>query len=274
MLRRSVWGLVLRQLRKKRLNWWRWGRWPADLIMFCRPHLMDVNDSRVLVCVCVCVQECENLTKENAAITGHQNLRQKIQYHAATKHENTKLKEVGIFSFSTDGFLILTFRLPPSFPSLTVWYWKLGDLGMRLSWLVWCEMFPLSLQEVIQLQGRLRHKNEEVQLLQKMLSSEPTKHNTSRRVHTSSHHYSRHNDTTGHHYPRQQNDLDTFKENIEPQWGIWHMHPPCFYCVEILSYCTESRQQSCFYSLDCKINTENIQFLSVHVITLAVWHKP
>lgn len=85
---------------------------------------------------------------------------------------------------------------------------------MRLGWLVRCEMFPLSPQEVIQLQGRLRHKNEEVQLLQKMLSSEPPKHNTSRRVHTSSHHHSRHNDTTGH---RQQNDLDTFKENIEPQ---------------------------------------------------------
>ena len=51
------------------------------------------------------MQECENLTKENAAITGHQNLRQKIQYHAATKLENTKLKEVGVFSVSTEGGL-------------------------------------------------------------------------------------------------------------------------------------------------------------------------
>ena len=32
--------------------------------------------------------------KENAAITGHQNIRQKIQYHAAVKIENAKLKEV------------------------------------------------------------------------------------------------------------------------------------------------------------------------------------
>ena len=68
----------------------------------------------MFLCVLLCVQECENLTKENAAITGHQNLRQKIQYHAATKLENTKLKEVGIFSFSTESFLILTPRLPPS----------------------------------------------------------------------------------------------------------------------------------------------------------------
>ena len=78
-------------------------------------------------------------------------------------------------------------------------------------------MFPLLLQEVIQLQGRLRHRNEELQLLQKMLSSEPTKHNMSKRVHMSSHHHPRLHDSADHHYSRQQNDLDTFKENIEPQ---------------------------------------------------------
>ena len=40
------------------------------------------------------LQECDNLTKENATITGHRNIRQKIQYHAAVKMENSKLKEV------------------------------------------------------------------------------------------------------------------------------------------------------------------------------------
>ena len=40
------------------------------------------------------IQECENLARENAAISGHQNLRQKIHYHASTKLENSKLKEV------------------------------------------------------------------------------------------------------------------------------------------------------------------------------------
>ena len=40
------------------------------------------------------LQECANLAKENAAISGHQNLRQKIHYHASTKLENSKLKEV------------------------------------------------------------------------------------------------------------------------------------------------------------------------------------
>ncbi|KAL5466847.1 hypothetical protein EMCRGX_G030998 [Ephydatia muelleri] len=38
-------------------------------------------------------KQCENLAKENAAITGHHNLRQRIQYHAQTKMENNKLKE-------------------------------------------------------------------------------------------------------------------------------------------------------------------------------------
>ena len=50
----------------------------------------------ILSCpLCTCTQECESLAKENAVITGHQNLRQKIQFHAATKLENNKLKEVG-----------------------------------------------------------------------------------------------------------------------------------------------------------------------------------
>jgi len=44
--------------------------------------------------LCPFTQECENLAKENAIITGHHNLRQKIQFHAATKIENNKLKEV------------------------------------------------------------------------------------------------------------------------------------------------------------------------------------
>jgi chromosome segregation ATPase len=38
-------------------------------------------------------KECANLAKENAAISGHQNLRQKIHYHATTKLENSRLKE-------------------------------------------------------------------------------------------------------------------------------------------------------------------------------------
>ena len=78
--------------------------WPTDLIMLYRPHL---NDS----CSCL-MQECENLTKENAAITGHQNLRQKIQYHAATKLENTKLKEVGVF-LSAQRLILISRPRPP-----------------------------------------------------------------------------------------------------------------------------------------------------------------
>jgi len=46
--------------------------------------------------LCPFTQECESLAKENAIITGHHNLRQKIQFHAATKIENNKLKEVGM----------------------------------------------------------------------------------------------------------------------------------------------------------------------------------
>lgn len=63
------------------------------------------------------VKECENLARENAQITGHHNLRQRIQYHAATKMENNKLKE-----------------------------------------------------EIIHLESRLRHKSEQVETLQRILS--------------------------------------------------------------------------------------------------------
>ncbi len=42
----------------------------------------------------VITQECEKLAKENAVISGHQNIRQKIQYHATVKIENNKLREV------------------------------------------------------------------------------------------------------------------------------------------------------------------------------------
>eukprot|EP00731_Ephydatia_muelleri_P026913 Em0018g1013a len=48
---------------------------------------------RQAVKTCVAIKQCENLAKENAAITGHHNLRQRIQYHAQTKMENNKLKE-------------------------------------------------------------------------------------------------------------------------------------------------------------------------------------
>ena len=45
---------------------------------------------------CYIVQECEKLARENAAITGHHNIRQRIQYHATVKVENAKLKEVSV----------------------------------------------------------------------------------------------------------------------------------------------------------------------------------
>ena len=48
---------------------------------------------------CCIFQECEKLAKENAAITGHQNVRQRIQYHATVKVENAKLKEVRAFVY-------------------------------------------------------------------------------------------------------------------------------------------------------------------------------
>ena len=95
--------------------------WPVDLIMLYRPHLINVNDSCSTCLFCMYMQECENLTKENAAITGHQNLRQKIQYHAATKLENTKLKEVGVFSVSTEGWLSLISRPCPPFCQYYRW---------------------------------------------------------------------------------------------------------------------------------------------------------
>lgn len=60
------------------------GEW--SLLNHCSGYGMAVVD--------VLFQECDNLTKENAMLSGHQNLRQKIQYHAATKMENNKLKEV------------------------------------------------------------------------------------------------------------------------------------------------------------------------------------
>ena len=55
--------------------------------------------SHLIVCLLTVshMQECANLAKENAAISGHQNLRQKIHYHATTKLENSRLKEVCIY---------------------------------------------------------------------------------------------------------------------------------------------------------------------------------
>ena len=118
------------------------------------------------------LQECENLAKENALITGHHNLRQRIQYHAATKMENTKLKEVSTHTHTHTHTHVI--HHPITVP-----------------------------QEVIHLRTQLRHRNGELDKMQRFLEKTDFSKPIARRPAT--------------HQSRIHSEPSAIKENIDPQ---------------------------------------------------------